>query len=93
MQIEVVYAEPEKQLAHKLSLVDGSTVADALEAIVRHEPFADLNIDSVGVWGEVCEPDRVLIEGDRLEIYRPLQMDPKEARRRRAEEQKAGQPR
>lgn len=87
MKVEVVYAEPDRQLVHALSLVDGATVADALAAIARHEPFANLSTDTVGVWGEACGPERVLRDGDRLEIYRPLTVDPKEARRRRALEQ------
>ncbi len=89
MHVEVVYALPEEAHRVHLELVAGATVGEALEAVRRLPPFDALALDSmpVGVFGELVSSDRVLQEGDRVEIYRPLKMDPREARRRRAEGQ------
>jgi len=77
----------------ELELPDGATVASALEAAravlcerapaAAHEPEW---VDGVtGVFGEVCGRDRPLRDGDRVELYRPLSVDPKAARRARAQ--------
>ena len=68
-----------------LSLRTGSTVADAVRAsgLQQRHPALDLARAAVGVWGSLREPHDVLREGDRVELYRPLSVDPKEARRRR----------
>ena len=63
-----------------------ATVLDAIRAsgvLVRFAQI-DISTQSVGVWGRRCALDTALAEGDRVEIYRPLATDPKEARRRRA---------
>jgi len=83
--VEVVYAPAPHVLDRVvLSLAPGATVADALQAsgvLQRH----GLRLDglAVGVWGRACAPELLLRERDRVEIYRPLQVDPKEARRQR----------
>jgi putative ubiquitin-RnfH superfamily antitoxin RatB of RatAB toxin-antitoxin module len=61
-------------------------VADALAAVSCDQPFCDLDLSvvSVGVHGELKSRSARLFDGDRVEIYRPLITDPKEARRRRA---------
>jgi len=69
--------------------VDLPRDATLLEAIRRSgllERFAEIDVSTqaLGVWGRVSAPDTRLHEGDRVEIYRPLAMDPKEARRLRA---------
>ena len=80
MKVELAIALPGNQRVFELDLEAGATVADAL---------ASLDIDTaqgaVGIFGTVVEPSRVLREGDRVEVYRPLQVDPKQARRRRAD--------
>ena len=63
-----------------LDLPDVSTIADALEA----SGFDQTGVDGYAVFGERARIDDVLREGDRVELLRPLQVDPKEARRRRA---------
>lgn len=90
--IEVVAAWPERQVLVKLDLPAGSTVAEAVRASGLAERFPDLEIrdDHVGVFGELCRPDRVLGDGDRVELYRPLKLDPKTIRRINAERQKRG---
>lgn len=68
-----------------LTLSIGATVSDALDAsglLARH-PDIDLATQSVGVWGKLRSLDEALRDGDRVEIYRPLKVDPKEARRQR----------
>lgn len=86
MHIEVVYALPEIQHRVHLELDSGATVADALAAVGRVPPFHQLNLASVpvGIFGRRVKPADVLQAEDRVEIYRPLLVDPKEARRRRA---------
>jgi putative ubiquitin-RnfH superfamily antitoxin RatB of RatAB toxin-antitoxin module len=77
MRVEVVRAWPRRHDSRRLDLPAGATVADALAACgVEREPVA--------VFGERAKPDRVLVEGDRVELLRPLMADPKETRRRRA---------
>jgi uncharacterized protein len=63
-----------------LDLPDASTVADALKA----SGFDQTGVDGYAVFGERAMIDDVLRDGDRVELLRPLQVDPKEARRRRA---------
>lgn len=90
--IEVVAAWPERQVLVKLELPTGSTVADAVRASGLAERFPELEIhdDHLGIFGELCRPDRVLDDGDRVELYRPLKLDPKTIRRINAERQKRG---
>ena len=68
-----------------LTLEPGATVADALRAsgLQARYPHAGLDALPVGVWGAFCRRDDVLRDRDRVELYRPLRVDPKEARRRR----------
>ena len=86
VEIEVVYALPERSWTVPLELPVGSTVGDALERVRNEDGFSTLPLDeiSVGVWGERSARDRVLENHDRIEIYRPLMEDPVTARRRRA---------
>ena len=68
-----------------LQLAPGATVADALRASglqVRHPGLA-LDELPVGIWGASCDRDDALRDRDRVELYRPLRVDPKEARRLR----------
>lgn len=85
--VEVVYARPERQVLRSLDLPAGSTVKSAIEisGIIEQFPEIDLARNLVGIFGEVCPLDQPLNPGNRVEIYRPLIHDPKEARRRRAE--------
>jgi putative ubiquitin-RnfH superfamily antitoxin RatB of RatAB toxin-antitoxin module len=86
LAIELVYAESSRRL-HRLvlSLPAGSTVGDALQASGWREQFGSGVLDGLrpGVWGRTCELQAVLRDRDRIELYRPLQVDPKEARRQR----------
>ena len=80
MRIEVIRAWPRHHESVLLDLPDGATVADALKA----SGFDQTGVGAYAVFGERATPDDGLREGDRVELLRPLQADPKEARRRRA---------
>ena len=86
LAIELFFAESPHRL-HRLALnlPVGATVADALRASGWGELLGAGVIDGLklGVWGRSCEPQVVLRDRDRIELYRPLQVDPKEARRQR----------
>ena len=86
IRIEVAYATPEKQVLLSLSVPPGSTVAQGIDQSDIREEFPGLEIkpDSVGIFSRKVPFHHVLREGDRIEIYRPLIVDPKEARRQRA---------
>lgn len=84
MKIEVVYARPEAAEVRTVDLPAGATVTDALAVCgFQLEPQ-----QPVGVFGKRVPLDHRLADGDRVEIYRPLAIDPKEARRRRAAKKK-----
>jgi len=77
LRIEVVRAHAERLEAVALALAQGATVRMALQA-------AGMPLDQpVGIYGRRVALDARLADGDRVEIYRPLRADPKEARRRR----------
>lgn len=77
MRVEVIRAWPRRHESQWLDLPGRSTVADALAAVgLAGAPAA--------VFGERATAERVLEDGDRLEILRPLLADPKDSRRRRA---------
>ena len=82
-----VASSPGEGLADECSidLQGGATLVDALRAsgVLERYPGIDLDRQAVGIWSRVCALDTPLKHGDRVEIYRPLQVDPKEARRRR----------
>ena len=87
LHVEVAYALADEQQLVELTLPDGSTVADALARISAVPGFAGLDLEhaSVGIFGTVvADRSQRLNEGDRLEIYRPLTVDPMTARRLRA---------
>ncbi len=91
MEIEVAYASAARQWVVGLELETGATVADALAAVAQRPPFTELALESmpVGAFGELVQPDQVLQDHDRVELYRPLQQDPKAARRHRAAREKS----
>jgi putative ubiquitin-RnfH superfamily antitoxin RatB of RatAB toxin-antitoxin module len=86
LRVELVYALPETEDAVQLTLPAGAKVRDAVLAsgILERHPEIDLGRQKIGIYGKVVAASALLADGDRVEIYRPLVLDPKEARRRRA---------
>jgi uncharacterized protein len=90
INIELVYALPAEQLLMKLEVPKATNIADAikLSGILEKHPEIDLEKGKFGIFGKLSKLDTALREKDRIEIYRPLIADPKEVRRKRAEEGK-----
>lgn len=91
IHVEVSYALPRVQRLIPLSVPEGATLEEAvrLSGLLEEFPEIDLLNARVGIWNKLAELTTVLREKDRVEIYRPLIADPKEVRRKRAEEGKA----
>ncbi len=81
MRIELVMAWPRRQLIKQVDMPEGATLAQVLERV---------GWDSIGevrgyaIFGVIAQGSTILGEGDRVELLRALQVDPKDARRRRA---------
>lgn len=86
LDIEVAYAKPDQQVIVALKMPEGATVELAVSASGLLERFPEIDRADLiaGIFGSVCKLDQPLKPGDRVEIYRPLRHDPKEARRQRA---------
>ena len=92
IQVEVAYALADEQKIITLSVKQGTTVLAAAKAsgIVDCFPQIDLDTAKLGIFGKVVlnPAQQVVQSGERVEIYRPLIADPKEVRKRRAEQAK-----
>ena len=90
ISVEVAYARPDEQRIIELQVPPGTTVKEAIEksGITGHFPEIDLTKNKVGIFGKLTKADAQLQPGDRVEIYRQLIADPKEARKKRAAEGK-----
>ena len=92
ISIEIAYALPDKQRIVKLHVPPGTTALEAVTLSKLDEVFGELVVGpdlKIGVWGKAISADRVLAAGERVEIYRPLLVDPKEVRKARAAKAKA----
>ncbi|RZI93475.1 MAG: RnfH family protein [Variovorax sp.] len=92
MQVTVVYSPgPRETFEETVTVPAGCTARDALVASALTTRYPDLDWPSTahGVWGRACEWDQVLKDDDRLELCRPLTVDPKVARRERFQRQGA----
>jgi len=90
IDVEVAYALPQKQIITKVTVAAGTTVAEAIALSGIRNIFPGIEtLPKVGIFSRKVSLDYPLQAGDRVEIYRPLLADPKEVRRRKAEEQKA----
>lgn len=91
--VEVAYALPDKQRIERLSVPIGTS---ALEAVQRadlgrfFDELPEASAMKLGVWGKAVAATHELADGERVEIYRDLLIDPKTVRRARAEKAKAG---
>jgi len=93
LSIDVCYALPDAQTLIAVELAPGATVRQAIDAsgILARHPEVDLAKLKVGIYGKIRPLDAALTDHDRVEIYRPLIVDPKAARQRRVDKtRKAG---
>ena len=86
LRVTVAFCAPGVEDVSEVRLPPGSTVQDAIAAAQLRERRPELKdpVDA-GIWGRRCSLEQPLTEGDRVEIYRPLVIDPMEGRRARAE--------
>ena len=84
--IQVCYALPGVTTLIDLAVADGATLEQAIRqsGVITRHPDIDLEHARIGVFGKLRKLTDLVRAGDRIEIYRPLQADPKESRRRRA---------
>lgn len=84
--IVVAFASETRQFEKTLVLKKGETVRDVImrSGVIDQFPEIDLSINKTGIYSRLCFLDEKPHPGDRIEIYRPLKIDPKAARRRRA---------
>jgi len=92
VRVEVVYAASDTQWLKEIEVPMGATARDAIErsGVIDAVPGLEIVYDRIGVFGKKVEPEHLLSEGDRVEIYRPLKMSAAQARKLRAERRKDG---
>ena len=90
IMVEVAYALPEEQVIISIKVPTKSDVKQAIKksGIQKKFPNIDLSKNKVGIFGKKTTLDHPLKDRDRIEIYRPLILDPKEMRRKRAAKEK-----
>ena len=90
INIEVVFALPTTATCLSIEVQPGCTAEQAViqSGIIEKCPEIDANALTLGVWNRIVKANYELKDGDRIEIYRPLIADPKDARRKRAEKAK-----
>lgn len=90
IHVEVVYALPDAQPLLRVEVPEGASVEAAIRAsgVLEAHPEIDLAKNRIGVFSKLVKLDEKVRDRDRVEIYRPLIADPKEVRRKRAEEGK-----
>ena len=91
IRIEIVYAQPGRQTLLEITVIEGTTVAGAIEAsaLPLAYPELDWSARPVGIFGRLVSFEHTLEEGDRIEIYRPLVADPKDSRHQRVARRRA----
>jgi putative ubiquitin-RnfH superfamily antitoxin RatB of RatAB toxin-antitoxin module len=85
LTIEVAYATVETQKIISLQVIRGSTIETVIDksGILEFFPEIDLSHQKIGIFSKSKKLTDIVSDGDRIEIYRPLSIDPKEARRKR----------
>jgi len=85
IDVTVAYAIPERQVEIPVTVENNCTLIRAIKASGLLEQFPEIELTQlkVGIWGQHALLDASLSAGDRIEVYRPLQVDPKVARRRK----------
>ncbi|MGH8787770.1 MAG: RnfH family protein [Cupriavidus necator] len=92
VHIAVCYARPDTVFLKEIDVPAGTTIAAAIvgSGLQQACPEVDPSTMRVGIFGKLKTPETVVREGDRVEVYRPLTADPKQARRKRVQKQRAG---
>ena len=90
IRVEVAYALPEEQIIISIKVPKKINVKQAIEKSGIQKKFSDIDLskNKVGIFGKQTTLDHLLSDRDRIEIYRPLILDPKEMRRKRASKKK-----
>ena len=90
LTVMIAYATPQQQWVQSLEMREGSSVEDVLMQCKNKEPFNQLDFSQhkIGIFGKEVELTQRVENGDRIEIYRALMMDPMTARRKRADQKK-----
>lgn len=95
IQVEVAYAQPERQEIVPVNVPEGTTALEAAKLSGITDIFPEIDPDTIdmGVFGKVIKDPaaHALREGDRVELYRPLKIDPKQARLNRAKKKDQAQ--
>ncbi|HEU4622697.1 MAG TPA: RnfH family protein [Burkholderiaceae bacterium] len=94
MTVEVCVAWPDAVWRREIQVAEHTTLRDAVTASGLFDAYPELSNlpDGVGVYGKRREPNDIARDGDRIEVYRALSVDPKIARQRRVEKQRAARP-
>ncbi|SMB90236.1 hypothetical protein SAMN05660772_01494 [Pasteurella testudinis DSM 23072] len=93
INIQIAYALPNSYFLQSYQVEAGTIIQNAIlqSGILQQYSEIDLRTNTVGIFSRLAKLTDVLQDGDRIEIYRPLLADPKEIRRKRAEQQKQEQ--
>lgn len=86
MLVEVAYALPDKQSIYALQVPVNTTAIEAVKLSLLQADYPEAVVEQLGIFSRPVSHDTVLREGDRVEVYRPLKVDPKERRRQVAAE-------
>ena len=83
ISVEIALALPRHQVLQVMEVEAGATVADVISQSRIQEQLPDVRLDNLatGIWGKPVDRDWPVSDGDRVELYRPLEIDPREARR------------
>lgn len=90
INIEVVYADDKDQAVIAMQTELNIQVLEAIQrsGILKQFPQINLSLNKIGIFSKIVSLDTILNDGDRIEIYRPLKIDPKQARKHRALKQR-----
>lgn len=88
MHIEIVYGLKEEQYLYGMDVPEGTTVAQAIEDSPLLKQHPEIEVNQVGIFAKLVKMETVLKEGDRIEIYRPLKIDPRKRRREKVEKER-----
>lgn len=88
IEVEVVYALPHRQFHKRFNVPAGTTIEQAIILSGINNSFTEIDLitQKFGIYSKLANPGTILQNGDRVEIYRPLLLDPKEKRRKRVAE-------